>query len=76
MSRSSEQQHNCDDESHWESKRSKQTNDKPNINGMDFKINLKKFIKEERLQFMKTFEGTHLNIQYPIMLLIINLQVK
>ena len=43
----------------------KPTNDKPNISGMYFYINLKKIIRQivERLQFMKTIEGTYLNIQ-------------
>jgi hypothetical protein len=69
MSRRSEQQLDYIEESHCWSKRSKPTNDKPNINGIDFHINLKKFIrqiKEERLQFVKTFEGTYLEIQYSI----------
>ena len=52
-------------------KNEKPTNDKPYINGMDLQINLKISIRQinERLQFTKTIEGTHLNIQYSIMLL-------
>ena len=36
------------------------TNGKPNINGLDFWIYIKNLIKQikERLQFMKTIEGT------------------
>ena len=48
-----------------EAKNQKPTNDKPNINVMDLQVILKNFIKQikERLQFMKTIEGTYLNIQ-------------
>jgi hypothetical protein len=50
----------------------KPKNDKPNINGMDLQINLKIVTRQinGRLQFMKTIEGTHINIQYSIMLLV------
>jgi tRNA U34 2-thiouridine synthase MnmA/TrmU len=51
----------------------KPTHDNPNINTIDFQNNFKNFIrriKERQQLFMKTIEGTHLNIQHSIMLLI------
>ena len=59
------------DDSHSQAKDQKLTNDKPNVYDMAFHINLKNFIKQikERLQFMKTIEGTDVNIQDSIMLL-------
>jgi hypothetical protein len=57
-----------------EVKDEKPRNDKPNINGMDLQTNLKIFIRQinERLQFMKSIQGTHLDIHYSIFYLKVN----
>ena len=64
MLRTLEQWHNYNGDTIHDEKDQKPTNEKPNVNGMDFQIILKKFNKQlnGRLQFMKTIEGTHLDI--------------